>query len=101
MTAYPANTPPPITFTGADLQIARGLYADNAMQFRLAVAGSLPAEALSANDREALMHLLVSNGMTDREIERHTGWTLYTVARIRGRLELRANHEPMNTERSA
>ncbi|WP_032381039.1 hypothetical protein [Rhodococcoides fascians] len=101
MTDEATNSRPPLIFTGADKRIARGLYADHPNSFRLAVDGELPAEALTTVDRAQLIRLLVRNGMTDREIEKHTALTLYTVARIRERLELKRNHEPVSTERSA
>jgi len=64
--------------------------ADNAFRFRRAVNGFDPAEVLSPKDRRRLMRVLVEHWRwSDRQIERHTKWTLSTVARIREDLWLR------------
>ncbi len=56
-------------------------------------AGREPAESLTTRDREDLVCLLVHDlGWSDPEIAEHCRMTLYTVARIRGRLGLSANH---------
>ena len=70
----------------------------NPIQYRAALAGREPAEALVAADRELLVRTLTAWGWTDRRIAEHTRQTLYTTARIRGRLGLAANHH--RTERS-
>ncbi|MGW5267303.1 hypothetical protein ACWEQ4_01505 [Rhodococcus sp. NPDC003994] len=80
-------------------------HLDHPRKYLAALAGRLPAEALSGNDREALMVELVGLNFTDRAIERRTGWTLYTVQRIRERLCLAPNfdaqHDQNITERVA
>lgn len=56
--------------------------------------GKLPAEVLTTEDREHLVHTLWKRGWTDAEIASHTFMTTYTTARIRARLEL-APHRPV------
>ena len=62
-------------------------YANGAMErfrFMRAVNGFDPAEVLGPSDRRLLMRLLVTEWRwSDRQIERHTKWTLSVVARIR------------------
>lgn len=58
--------------------------AENGFRFRRAVNGFDPAEALSPKDRRRLMRLLVDHWRwSDRQIERHTKWTLHVIERIR------------------
>lgn len=57
----------------------------------MAMAGLIVAEALPTHVREWLVHDLHKDGWTDLEIADHTRMTLYTTARIRGRLGLRPN----------
>ena len=60
--------------------------------YRRALRGELPAEALSnTGDREQLVHELWTAGWTDVQIASHTRWSSYTVARIRERLGHVAN----------
>lgn len=61
--------------------------------YRLALAGRMPGEALNGPWRGRLMAELVGSGWTDEQIAVHTLWTTYTVARIRTAMGLAANHE--------
>ncbi|MCZ4557931.1 hypothetical protein O4215_20430 [Rhodococcus maanshanensis] len=69
------------------------------VKYRSALAGRLPAEALTPNDRRVLVRQLVTDGMSDLEIAAHTRWTLYTTSRIREDLWLAPNQP--TTERAA
>lgn len=53
--------------------------------------GRLPAEALSARDRDDLVSQLHQLGWTDVQIATHTRMTTYTTGRIRARLGLAPN----------
>lgn len=53
--------------------------------------GEMPAEVLTTEDREHLVHTLWKRGWTDAEIASHTLMTTYTTARIRSRLKLAAH----------
>ncbi|MFC9874824.1 hypothetical protein [Nocardia salmonicida] len=68
---------------------------DKPAAYRAAAAGTLPAEALTPNDRRILVTELVYAGLTDLEIAIHTRWTTYTTVRIRESIYL-----PPNPERS-
>jgi len=59
---------------------------DSPVHFDRALEGTLPAEALSPYDRRVLVDILYRRGYSDRQIAAHTGWTLYTAARIRAEL---------------
>lgn len=59
---------------------------DNPAAFDSALAGDLPAEALTPYDRRVLVDLLYRRGYSDQQIAAHTRWTLYTAARIRADL---------------
>lgn len=59
--------------------------------------GKEPAEVLSTRDREDLVWHLHEQSLTDVEIAGHTRMTLYTAARIRGRLGLRPNAPHVST----
>lgn len=59
-----------------------------------AIAGRVPAEALSRREREELLRSLVDAGLTDLEIAAQTRWSLYTVARLRASLGLPRNYDP-------
>lgn len=50
--------------------------------------GDMPAELLTTEDREHLVHTLWKRGWTDAEIAAHTFMSTYTTARIRSRLAL-------------
>ena len=63
----------------------------NPLQYRLALRGKEPAEALAGSDRELLVRTLVGWGWPDRRIAELTSMTTYTTARIRDRLGLPAN----------
>jgi hypothetical protein len=78
----------------------RGHLATDPDMFRAVLAGHMPAEALGSKDRRVLMRLLVSDGLTDRDIEALTRWTLYTVVRIREAMYLEPNTTPQ-LERTA
>ena len=58
------------------------------LNYRLALVGDIPAEALTTIEREDLVVMLWGRGWSDNEIARHTRMTLHTTARIRYRLEL-------------
>lgn len=70
----------------------------NPIQYRAALTGREPAEALCGADRDLLWRTLVGWGWTDRRIAEHTRTTTYTTVRIRERLGLSANRP---AERSA
>lgn len=74
---------PPETYAR---QLARANY-------RLALAGRLPAEALVWPYRRRIVGVLAREGWTDAQMAAHTKWTTYTVARIRTAMGLPANHE--------
>lgn len=61
------------------------------IRYRKALDGRAPAESLSPPERERLMRVLCALGWTDVHIAMHTLWTVYTVVRIRERLEIVAN----------
>lgn len=61
------------------------------IRYRKALDGREPAESLSTPERERLMRVLCALGWTDVHIAVHTLWTVYTVVRIRERLEIVAN----------
>ena len=61
--------------------------------YRAALLGREPAESLSPDERVRLIHILWMRRWTDLRIAEHTRWTTYTVARIRDRIGLPANHE--------
>jgi hypothetical protein len=62
----------------------------------VACCGGLePAETLHPRDREDLVLALWERGWTDTQIAAHTRMTLYTTARIRGRLELAPRQRPV------
>lgn len=56
--------------------------------------GKLPAEMLTTEDREHVVHILWKRGWADAEIASHTFMSTYTAARIRSRLLL-APHRPV------
>ncbi len=58
------------------------------------IRGELPAEVLTTEDREHVVHTLWKRGWTDAEIAAHTFMSTYTTARIRSRLKL-APHRPV------
>lgn len=62
-----------------------------AVVWRACCAGREPAESLDPRDREDLVASLVERGWTDLEIAVLTRMSMYTTARIRNRLGLRAN----------
>lgn len=66
-------------------------------RYRSARDGLLPAEALDTEQREHLVHELVTAGWTDRAIAQHTQQTLYTAGRIRDRIGLAPNREEVAT----
>ncbi|MGW1740498.1 hypothetical protein ACWCPQ_17000 [Nocardia sp. NPDC001965] len=72
-------------------------YADQPRAYEDAAAGVLPAEALTPRDRRLLVRELVADGLTDAQIARHTGWTLYTAARIRDSISLPPNQPKQET----
>ena len=61
-------------------------------QLAAALAGREPAEALPPRERRQLVRQLVADGMTDVELAAHTGWSTYTVARLRRGLGLAPNY---------
>lgn len=61
---------------------------------RQCLAGKLPAEVLTTEDREHLVHTLWKRGWTDAEIASYTLMSTYTTERIRSRLKLAA-HRPV------
>jgi len=61
---------------------------DHPEQYRLALEGREPAEALTTRDRRLLVRALWKNGLPDVAIAAHTAMTLATTARIRDALEL-------------
>lgn len=56
---------------------------DNRGLYLAALAGDVPAEVLSTNDRGALVAELVRYGMDDARIAKHTGWSYLTARRVR------------------
>lgn len=60
----------------------------NPLQYRQALTGSEPAEALAQADRHRLVAHLHGWGWTDARIAEHTRMTAYTTARIRDHLAL-------------
>lgn len=60
-------------------------------RLQLCREGKEPAEVLSTQARAYLVRDLVDRGWTDVEIAVITRMTLYTTARIRTRLRLKAN----------
>lgn len=69
----------------------------NPLQYRLALRGQEPAEALVPADRELLVRTLVGWGWRDLRIAELTSMTTYTTARIRERLGLAAHPAPART----
>lgn len=63
----------------------------NPLQYRLAMRGDEPAEALVPADRELLVRTLVEWGWRDVRIAELTRMTTYTTCRIRERIGLAAN----------
>lgn len=57
---------------------------------RACLQGRMPAELLTTEDREHLVHTLWKRGWTDVEIASRTVMSTYTTARIRSRLKLAA-----------
>jgi len=64
---------------------------DNPFHFDKALDGQLAGEVLSPYDRRVLIHVLHERGLSDRQIAAHTGWTLYTAARLRDDIGLTPN----------
>ena len=58
---------------------------------RLALAGQIPADALTTEDRQRLVTAFHKHGWTDVEVASYTRMSTYTTARIRERLGLAAN----------
>lgn len=88
----PARRPVPSHITPAMLR--------QRSDYKLWVAcweGREPAEMLSTRDREDLVWNLHEQRLTDLEIAGHTRMSLYTAARIRGRLGLRPNQPHVST----
>jgi len=56
---------------------------DHPLQYRAALQGLLPAEALTTRDRHRLVALFIDAGMSDVEIADRTRMTTYTTNRIR------------------
>lgn len=71
------------------------------LQFRLALNGEEPAEALTAHDRRLIIARLHRRGWTDLEIAVLTRTTTYTTARIRHAIGLRPNRPRTAEELSA
>lgn len=74
--------------TVSELPLARRRERD---QYRLAVQGLIPAEALPTHLRWRLICDLHRLGLTDSEIGEHTATTEYTVRRIRTGMGLSPN----------
>lgn len=66
---------------------------DNYHQLRAAIDGRIPAEELhSQRDRCLYMYVMVLDlRLTDVQIAQRSGWTTYTVGRIREALGMRPN----------
>lgn len=62
-----------------------------ARRLRAALAGELVGEALDPQDHQQLVCELHAAGFDDVELAEHTGWSTYTVGRIREQLGLAAN----------
>lgn len=62
------------------------------VRYQRALAGELPAEALTTVERERLVTVLWDAGWSDTDIADWTRMTEYTTARIRTRLGLRPRH---------
>lgn len=89
---------PPAVLTEHDYQVLqfrrmrRLLRVHHPIQYQQVVHGLLPAEVLDPSDRRLLMHELVrAEHLSDIEISARTKWSLYTTARIREGLQLKAN----------
>lgn len=80
------------------IQIRRGNPGSSAVSKtwlrQQCLLGKLPAEMLTTEDREHVVHILWKRGWTDAEIASHTFTSTYTTARIRSRLKL-APHRPV------
>lgn len=63
--------------------VTRRTLPDNPLQYRAALDGGEPADALTEADRHRLVTQLHAGGWTDVEIARHTRMTTYTTVRIR------------------
>ena len=71
---------------------------DQPRLYSRALAGRVPAEALTTRDRHLLVATLHRLGWTDTRIAAHTRMTTYTTTRIRAQLGL---HPNTTTERAA
>lgn len=66
---------------------------DHPLQYRAALAGREPAEALTTRDRHRLVALFIDAGMSDVEIANRTRMTTYTANRIRREVFLQRLYE--------
>lgn len=71
----------------------------NRAMWQACLRGQEPAESLPTREREQLLMLLVSRGLSDVEIALVTRMTVYTTVRIRERLGVRSqavvSHAPL------
>lgn len=72
--------------TEAARRITHRTAPDQPLQYRAALNGREPAEALTTRDRARLVAALTVRGWTVQRIAEHTRMTTYTTARIRDRL---------------
>ncbi len=71
---------------------------DHPLQYRAALDGREPAEALTTRDRARLVAELTAAGWSVPDIAEHTRQTTYTTARIRDRLVAAGVTTPPNLE---
>jgi len=77
------------------------LAPEHPLQYRAALDGREPAEALTTADRARLVAELVARGWDVQRIAAHTRQTTYTTARIRDRLVAAGVTTPNLEERTA
>lgn len=76
-------------------------HLDHPAQYERALRGELPGEALSVNDRGALVRALVGRGLDDRQIAKVTGWSYLTVVRVRESRHILPAHRERAPEEGA
>lgn len=71
---------------------------DHPLQYRAALQGLEPADALTTRDRHRLVALFIDSGLSDVEIADRTRMTTYTTNRIRREIFLRRLHDRIHSD---